>query len=684
MFFTRNRFDCATLSGGSWLSTLPLNNLKDRRLSKVARTADDAVASTKLLADLGAEYYTRLVSVHKHNLSLAANVRVRLYGPETFARADTATYVDEDGVVTAAASGELRRWHYLTDNASTFRRCTLLERAYTNLIASDDFDAGWTSGGTPVVTTGISDPAGGTTAYRIADDDGAGVETKRIRPTFTGNGVKGFVWVVREATKPAAGNQALVVYDDSLGANRLVGIITAWTSGTPTASASTGTYLGKRYVGNGYWEIYFQSTSITAASNNDVYIYPAVTSGETGSIDVYRVMAFNDAVPPASILSASDPTTADSLTIALNDTTPKAATYLYEGVVLDLPNQQVTNRFLFDVGSGTGTSAHLYAAFENATARLFISFGNGSAEVTGYWTVSTLALGDNVLIRITQASDGAITCGLTINGGTEDTTLDSAIATQALPTAWANDNVRFSGSTAAANCNAGLISFKAQSGSYTTAQMQALVSPDIAYYGPYDSQWVAAYPDIYPTGSLDVGDPGYTTGQLAQEDLDDGYVQDFYHVVQDSDGDMTTVKAQYLSVEFSDTANADSYVEAGRVWCDYGYQPTVNMVTGSGLGWQTSSTSIESDGGEMIHDTRPIRRIYDFAFETMGEDESLVQLLEINRRLGTTGQLLFVTDPDDTYHMHRRAMLATLKQLSPLKNKVAAYYDQAYQLTEEL
>jgi hypothetical protein len=59
-------------------------------------------------------------------------------------------------------------------------------------------------------------------------------------------------------------------------------------------------------------------------------------------------------------------------------------------------------------------------------------------------------------------------------------------------------------------------------------------------------------------------------------------------------------------------------------------------------------------------------------------------MFELARRTNTTRQLVFVTDPDDTYHMHRRAMLCTMGKLSPIRNVVAAYYDHSYHLTEEI
>lgn len=72
-----NRTDAATLSNGSWVSTLPLANLQNRVLGKVARSADATLASTKFDMDLGAPKNIRLAAIINHNCSLTALMRLR-------------------------------------------------------------------------------------------------------------------------------------------------------------------------------------------------------------------------------------------------------------------------------------------------------------------------------------------------------------------------------------------------------------------------------------------------------------------------------------------------------------------------------------------------------------------------------------------------------------------------------
>lgn len=75
-----NRATAATITGGSWLAGLPVTNLANREMWKVARSTDDALASTQFSADLGALKSVRCVALANHNLSANATVLVKVKG----------------------------------------------------------------------------------------------------------------------------------------------------------------------------------------------------------------------------------------------------------------------------------------------------------------------------------------------------------------------------------------------------------------------------------------------------------------------------------------------------------------------------------------------------------------------------------------------------------------------------
>jgi hypothetical protein len=98
-----NRADNATLSGGSWSATLVLNNLKDGDIDNVARSTNNAAASTRFLVDLGANYAVRAVALINHTVGVADTWRVKAntsaQGPLTLGVGSGGTY--DSGAVPA-------------------------------------------------------------------------------------------------------------------------------------------------------------------------------------------------------------------------------------------------------------------------------------------------------------------------------------------------------------------------------------------------------------------------------------------------------------------------------------------------------------------------------------------------------------------------------------------------------
>lgn len=72
----QNRTDEGTLSNGNWLSTLPLTNLQNRLVQRVARSNGVTLAATKFDIDLGVAKAIGVVALVVHNFSVSAKVRV--------------------------------------------------------------------------------------------------------------------------------------------------------------------------------------------------------------------------------------------------------------------------------------------------------------------------------------------------------------------------------------------------------------------------------------------------------------------------------------------------------------------------------------------------------------------------------------------------------------------------------
>jgi hypothetical protein len=181
------------------------------------------------------------------------------------------------------------------------------------------------------------------------------------------------------------------------------------------------------------------------------------------------------------------------------------------------------------------------------------------------------------------------------------------------------------------------------------------------FFAPsYSSGWVDVFPVIYASGSLPWGHPSFWTGRLAPEDklgINIGFTR-----IAAAPGGF----ARYWRHEIQDAGNPDGYVELNRLVMAAAYQPSINILYGAGFGWETDSSATRSDGGVRTVRARPqwreVRGTLDIPV-----DEALSSPFDMQRQLGIHKQLLFVWDPDDTVHAHRRNFLAAWRELSLLE-----------------
>lgn len=142
--------------------------------------------------------------------------------------------------------------------------------------------------------------------------------------------------------------------------------------------------------------------------------------------------------------------------------------------------------------------------------------------------------------------------------------------------------------------------------------------------------------------------------------------------------------ARYVRINIADTGNADGYVDVARLIVAGGWQPSVNFDQGFRLGVTSASESKETDGAAMVHDERPRRRTVAGVHSFLAESEAMANGFDMQRIVGTTRQVYFVYDPDDTTHMHRRAFPGVFRELSPMEHTVYSRWGFPFQIVEEL
>jgi hypothetical protein len=72
-----NTADSAILSGGSWRQNLPLKNLTERTLGRLARTDSTDLNSTHFDIDNGIDHLVRVIALLNHNIDFAGSFRIR-------------------------------------------------------------------------------------------------------------------------------------------------------------------------------------------------------------------------------------------------------------------------------------------------------------------------------------------------------------------------------------------------------------------------------------------------------------------------------------------------------------------------------------------------------------------------------------------------------------------------------
>lgn len=210
-----------------------------------------------------------------------------------FARAGSQTVLDSAGRLLTLAAGELPFGCAYNATEGVFEPGLDINGfGHTNVcLRSEDF-SNWTDIGTPTLTSGAK--RCGDLVLDLLGDDAAGtLEGKKRVVAFTANAVKAIGIRVAQGTSTSS---VIRLRDTTAGANRLLMAIT-WSAGVPAVAATTGSYLGKTRMFDGTWALFFQATSVTAANNNELEVYPAtnaaLTVASTGTLYVGGVQAEN-------------------------------------------------------------------------------------------------------------------------------------------------------------------------------------------------------------------------------------------------------------------------------------------------------------------------------------------------------------------------------------------------------
>jgi hypothetical protein len=193
----------------------------------------------------------------------------------------------------------------------------------------------------------------------------------------------------------------------------------------------------------------------------------------------------------------------------------------------------------------------------------------------------------------------------------------------------------------------------------------------------HDTGVQQVWPAIYPTDTLEWEYDNFWEGTLQEEERQ-GFTWNLIHVLEQS------TAARYLKVELVDPNNPDGYVQLGRMFLADEWQPAINMELGASITYESRSEIDEAVSGTEYYEEREAPRVAQFTLGMMSEDEAMARALDMQRVVGTTREVLYMYNKDDTTHRLRRAFLGRLRRLSPVEQPYLQHFRAGFEIKELL
>jgi len=192
-----------------------------------------------------------------------------------------------------------------------------------------------------------------------------------------------------------------------------------------------------------------------------------------------------------------------------------------------------------------------------------------------------------------------------------------------------------------------------------------------------DTGILSAWPALYSTLSLEWESDNWWSGQVLQEDIE-GFAWNLIHILD------ANAFLRYWRFEFDDTTNPDGYVQMGRLFMAPVFQPAVNMQYGQSISFETRTVIEENPQGVEFFDFRTPYRVARFRLEFMSTDEAMSNVFNMQRLLGVDKELLYIFDPEDTFHKVNRSFLGRLRELSPIEQPYVELHGTSFEIKELL
>lgn len=602
-----NRAADATYSApdGAWTQASPVAYLATRKIAQVARAGTNDQRTAHVYLTTASPIECGVAALVGHNMTTTGQWRLRGF------TADPRPAIDVSG-----CGGYLPSWMSVTRaQAGTYIGADGLLKTASANVARWEYDAAGRLLGLLV------EKAGNNTLLYCRDGTN-GVWTKTSMSTAsTATGIDGAVGATRLTATAANAN----IRQNGGGASGIFSVYLRRVSGSGTVNISLNNFAAVTAVTlTSSWQRF------TLAGTQSTLGVQIVTSGDVVEMDYAQSESGSVATSPILTTGSAGTRVADTIQIA--DAAARGAGFTAGAL-------HIRARLI-----GVNADGDVLTLQESSSERLGIylsSAGVLSARVTSAASLvanipgPTKAAGDHINAAMSwQANDTR--AAFDASSGTADTSC-------AMPTPSGTIQLVLGGAGASFHVE----TVRLWSTTLPDAQLQALStnSDDCEVPSDYDSGWIAAWPAAWVSGTTAEERVGVTGCALYPPASPQTY--------------------QFWRIDLDDEDNP-APVELGRVFIGSKWQPQVNAVYGAAIGYEQRSTIVENDSGAEDFVARPAPRIVSIGFPALTDAEGLGQLLELVRRLGSTGEVLWQWDPSDTRYLPLRTFLARIRAASPL------------------
>lgn len=607
-----NRLGAATFTGqaGAWSAALPPSYLATKQIAQVARSA--SLAGAYVFIDAGSAVEVGTFAAVGHNLTTAGQIRLRGFTePVPALDVDFTRGASLPPGWSVARSGAA----YYIDGSGA------LQSAAAN-------QPRWHYTGSVLAGLLVEGAATNDQLWCRDCTQAAGWTALNMTRVNVATGVDGATNSASRLTAVASNAYVQGTQILAGGAPYTASVFMRRVSGSGSVSISAD--LGATSTVVALTTTWQRFTATASPAGNAALRVTLATSGDVVEVDLAQLEAGSGASSPILTTSAAAARAAESAACATGAASPDAGTLAITGMALVLPTSGTSPAASF---TGTGAGAI------NVSSAGAVSAAIGA---TGAVTLSALSSGGNIHAAMAWAANDLRAARVGVLG-TADTSVTAP--TGASPSV----------AIAPAGTSAVVVSRLMYWGAaLSNANLQSLSAADgsIDLVSDYDSGLVDAWPAAWVAATTAEQRAGIVGCAVIAPATPQTY--------------------RYWRLDLVDAANPAGYLQAGRVFGGSAWLPQYGAVYGASLGYESRDQITEMDSGSEYMRSRQAPRVAQFSLPFLSDAEAVGIVLDMQRRLGSSGEVLFEWSRQDAAMAPARRFLARLRRADPL---TAEFFD---------